>query len=306
MKRGINIGDHLELDFDKSIPFENPVKEWYYEEIKKLGFDHVRLPVKWSWWTDDENGFEIDEVFFNEVEKTVQKLLDKDLEVVLNVHHFREAMDEPRKYSKKLFAIWEQVAPRFKDYSNKLIFEIMNEPTWKTTPEEWNEVQEEALAIIRKTNPTRKVMVCGIDYTGLVALDNLKIPNDNNLIATFHFYDPFEFTHQGAPWSATMKDSRGTHWYGTDDDKEFIMARFIAHAKNFQRRNNNIEMNLGEFGAYHKFNEMDEVCNWTKCVRETAEKLGYSWTYWEFNRNFGIYTPDGQPKQDLIDALLKD
>jgi len=154
MKRGINIGDHLELDFNKSVPFENPVKEWYYEEIKKLGFDHVRLPVKWSWWTDDENGFKIDETFFNEVEITVKKLLERDLEVILNVHHFREAMDEPRKYSKKLFAIWEQVGERFKDYSDKLIFEVMNEPTWKTTPEEWNEVQEEALAIIRKTNNT--------------------------------------------------------------------------------------------------------------------------------------------------------
>lgn len=306
MKRGINIGDHLELDFKKDIPFVNPIEDWYYDEIKKLGFDHVRLPVKWSWWTDDENGYKIDETFFSEVEKTVQKFLDLGLEVILNVHHFREAMDEPRKHSGKLFAIWEQVAPRFKDYSDKLIFEIMNEPTWRTTPEEWNEVQEEALAVIRKSNPTRRVMVCGIDYTGLVALDNLKLPNDDNLIATFHFYDPFDFTHQGAPWSATMKDSRGVHWHGTDDDKEFVMARFIAHAKNFQRRNNNIEMNLGEFGAFSRYNEMDEVVNWTKCVRQTAEKLGYSWSYWEFNRNFGIYTRDGQPRQDLIDALLKD
>lgn len=306
MKCGINIGDHFELDFDKSLPFENPVKDWYYKAIVDLGFDHVRLPVKWSWWTDDDNGYKIDKIFFDEVEKTVNKLLDCGLEVVLNIHHFREAMDFPRENAEKIFAIWEQVGERFKNHSDKLIFEVMNEPTWKTTPEEWNEVQEEALKVIRKTNPTRRVMVCGIDYSGLVALDNLKLPKDDNLIATFHFYDPFEFTHQGAPWSATMKDSRGVHWFGSDDDKEFIMARFVAHAKNFQRRNNGIPMNLGEFGAYHKHNEMSEVIEWTKCVRETCEKLGYSWTYWEFNRSFGIYTRDGKPKHELIDALLKE
>ena len=71
----------------------------------------------------------------------------------------------------------------------------MNEPTWRTTPEEWNEVQEEALAVIRKTNPTRTVMVCGIDYSGLVALDNLKIPKDDNLIATSHTLHTYMFLY---------------------------------------------------------------------------------------------------------------
>ena len=61
MKRGINIGDHFENTFDTSAPFENPVKDWYYPLITKLGFDHVRLPVRWSIWTDDDNGYKINE-----------------------------------------------------------------------------------------------------------------------------------------------------------------------------------------------------------------------------------------------------
>ena len=306
MKRGINIGDHFENIYDTTEKFVNPVSDWYYDTITELGFDHVRIPVKWSLWTDDENGYKINEEFAVEVEKTVKRFLDCGLEVVLNVHHFREAMDKPRENAEKLFAIWEQVGERFKDYPDELSFEVMNEPTWRTTPEEWNEVQKEALEVIRKTNPTRRVEVCAIDYSGLVALDNLQLPDDDNLIATFHFYDPFDFTHQGAEWSPTMKDVSGIRWEGTDEDKAFIEARFVAHAKYFSHRNNNIEMNLGEFGAYGRIADMDDRARWTKCVREVCEKYGFSWTYWEFNRGFGICDTEGNRNQPLIDALLKD
>ncbi len=306
MKRGINIGDHFENTYDTDKEFINPVKDWYYDQIVKLGFDHVRLPVRWSIWTDDKNGFKIKENFFYEVEKTVKRFLDCGLEVILNVHHFREAMDEPMKYSKKLYAIWEQVGERFANYPNELIFEVMNEPTWRATDEEWNQVQAEAVKVIRKTNPTRRIEVCGIDYSGLVALDRLVLPDDDNLIATFHFYDPFEFTHQGAEWSPSMKDTKGIRWLGTDDDKEFIMARIVAHAKNFSRTHNNIEMNLGEFGAYYKYAKPEDRENWTRCVRECCEKLGFSWTYWDFNRNFGLFDFDGNLRQEIADALLKD
>ena len=304
MKRGINIGDHFENTYDTTVPFENPVKEWYYPLIKKLGFDHVRIPVRWSIWTDDDNGYKINEEFMVEVEKTVKRFLDEGLEVILNVHHFREAMDKPRENAEKLFAIWEQVGARFAGYSDALIFEVMNEPTWRTTAEEWNEVQAEAVEVIRKTNPTRRIEVCSVDYSGLVALDRLEIPKDDNLIATFHFHDPFPFTHQGAAWSPTMKDVSGIRWEGTPDDEEFIEARIIAHAKNFSRTHGNIEMNLGEFGAYGKTALLEDRVKWTRCVRKACEKLGYSWTYWEFNRGFGIADTEGNVNEALVEALL--
>lgn len=306
MKRGINIGDHFENTYDTTEKFVNPVADWYYDTITELGFDHVRIPVRWSIWTDDKNGYKINEEFANEVEKTVKRFLDCGLEVILNVHHFREAMDKPRENSKKLFAIWEQIGERFANYPDELIFEVMNEPTWRTTDDEWNAVQTEAVEVIRKSNPTRRVEVCGTDYSGLVALDRLVLPKDDNLIATFHFYDPFEFTHQGAEWSPSMKDTRGITWGESEDDFEFIEARIIAHAKNFSRTHNNIEMNLGEFGAYGKYADMKSRVKWTKCVRKVCEKLGYSWTYWEFNRGFGICDAEGNRNQELIDALLKD
>ncbi|MBP5232268.1 MAG: glycoside hydrolase family 5 protein [Planctomycetes bacterium] len=306
MQRGINIGDHFESTYDPAKEFVNPVKDWYYDKIKGLGFDHVRLPARWSIWTDDAHGYRVNEKFFSEVEKTVRRFLEHGLEVVLNVHHFREAMDHPRENCEKLCAIWEQLGARFAGYPPALIFEVMNEPTWRAKDEDWFATQNEAVKVIRKTNPTRRVMVCATDYSGLVALDRMCLPEQtNDLIVTFHFYDPFDFTHQGAEWSPSMKDVTGVKWEGSPDDQEFIMARFVAHAKNFQRRHPGLPINLGEFGAYSK-GDMESRAKWTRCVRESCEKLGYSWTYWEFNRGFGICDREGNVKQELVDALLKD
>lgn len=305
MKRGINIGDHFENVYDTAKPFANPVQDWYYDTIKALGFDHVRLPVKWSLWTDDQNGYAINETFMNEVEKTVDRFLKLGLEVVLNVHHFREAMDDPKGNAPKLYAIWEQVAKRFCGYPDALIFEVMNEPTWRAPANDWNAVQQAAVQVIRKTNPTRRVMICGVDYSGLFALDDLIPPDDPNLIATFHYYFPLEFTHQGAAWSPSYADIKGVKWMGTQKEREDVYQGIKEHAAAFGQKYH-MPVNLGEFGVYGKFADMESRARWTRCVRETCESLGISWSYWEFNRGFGICTANGDKIWPLIDALTKD
>ena len=63
-------------------------------------------------------------------------------------------------------------------------------------------------------------------------------------------------------------------------------------------------MNLGEFGAYGKTALLEDRVKWTRCVRKACEKLGYSWTYWEFNRGFGIADTEGNVNEALVEALL--
>ena len=302
MKRGINIGDHFEETYDTTVPFKTPMQEWYYDKIPKSGFDHVRLPVRWSIWTDDDNGYKINPMFFAEVEKTVKRLLDLGLEVVLNVHHFREASDDPKGNFKKLKAIWEQVAKRFCDYPQSLVFEVMNEPTWRTTAEDWNEVQDAIVGVIRETNKTRRIMLCGIDYSGIFALDRMIPPKDDNLIGTFHYYFPLEFTHQGAHWSPTYKDLSGVSWKGTDEQISNIENDIRNHAVAWGEKYG-IPMNLGEFGVYGLNAEMEDRARWTRCVCDTCEKFGISWSYWELDRGFGCFKPDGEPVVPILNAL---
>ena len=303
-KRGINIGDHFEEVPIPGEKFKNPIGDEYYDDVKRLGFDHIRLPAKWDAHTDDEHGFKIDPYFLDMYVDSVDKFLQRDLSVIVNIHHFREAMDAPKANSKKIYAIWEQLADKFKDYSDKLVFEVMNEPTWRTTAEEWNEVQNQAVKIIRETNPTREIEVCGIDYSGLFAMDKLVPPkNDENIIGTFHYYFPLEFTHQGAPWSPTYADLHDVRWLGTPEDYENIRKNIVEHAVAWSKKYN-LPANLGEFGVYRAA-EMTDRAKYTRAVREICEENGISWTYWEYNRNFGIRNLNtDEYYQPLIDALV--
>ena len=304
--RGINIGGHYERTPVSGEPFCSDISNDCYDEIKRLGFDHVRLPVKWSAHTDDEHSSKIDSRFLDTVKDSVDNFINRGISVILNVHHFREAADEPRKNAHKLFAIWEQLADIFKNYPDSLIFEVFNEPTWRADAKEWNSVQNEAVSLIRQTNPTRKIEVCGVDYSGLFTLDYVTPPeNDENLIGTFHYYAPMEFTHQGASWSATYRDVSGVHWNGTADELAYIRNSIYDHAVCWGKKYN-LPLNLGEFGVYGRVSELGERAAWTKAVRDVCEEYGISWTYWEYDSGFGIRNrKTGEYVQQIVDALLK-
>ena len=75
------------------------------------------------------------------------------------------------------------------------------------------------LAAVRKTNPTRPVIVGPGFWNGISALDKLKLPPDKNLILTVHFYDPLQFTHQGTPWMEGSDKWKGTQWSGAEEEQ---------------------------------------------------------------------------------------
>jgi hypothetical protein len=107
------------------------------------------------------------------------------------------------------------------------------------------------LAIVRQTNPTRRVIIGPTQWNSREKLDTLKLPeNDRNILVTFHYYDPFHFTHQGATWAGEeVKKLSGITW-GSDADRAQLKGDFdtvAAWAAANQR-----PILLGEFGAYDK------------------------------------------------------
>jgi endoglucanase len=158
------------------------------------------------------------------------------------------------------------------------------------------------LSLIRTKNPDRIVMMGTAEWGGLSGIGHIELPDDQNLILTVHYYNPFTFTHQGAEWSEGSDAWLGTKWNDTETERETIMNEFRA-AVRFSEENN-IPVHVGEFGAYSKA-DMDSRVKWTTFVSRYFEQLGFSWAYWEFSSGFGIYDPsDSQLRQELVDALL--
>ena len=233
----------------------------------------------------------------------IEQALSRGLVAVINTHHYDEIFQDPEKHQARLIALWKQIAQRYRDRPDRLYFELLNEPHAKLTGERWNKILPELLAAIRPSNPKRIVIVGPSQWNSLHHLDKLQLPeNDRMLIATFHYYDPFHFTHQAAPWVSGSKKWKGTTWQGTAKQTEAIQkdfAKVASWSKKHQR-----PIYLGEFGAFSTA-DMESRARWTAAVVRTAEKHGLSWSYWEFASGFGAYDPKANAwREPLRRALL--
>jgi endoglucanase len=299
--RGINLGNALEAP--KEGDWGVTLRAEYFKAIKEAGFDTVRLPVKWSAHAKSDAPYTIEPKFAERVDWAIDQALANKLNVIVNVHHYGEMDADPADQLPRLVGLWEQIAARYKDRPASVYFELLNEPHDKLTEVKWNEALPKVLEVVRKTNPTRPVIVGPSQWNGIRALDKLELPKgDRNLIVTVHYYDPFEFTHQDAPWVKGADKWKGRKWSGSDGEQKAVrtqLEKAAAWAKEHDR-----PVFLGEFGAYQAA-DMDSRARWTRFVAREAEKLGFSWAYWEFCSGFGAYDPkEGAWRAPLKAALL--
>jgi endoglucanase len=299
--RGVNLGNALEAPREGVWGFK--LKADYFQQIKKAGFDSVRIPIRWSAHAQAEPPYPIDTAFFERVDWAIEQALSRGLAAVINVHHFEELYREPDKHAARLLAIWNQIAARYQNQSDRLFFELLNEPHGELTAEHWQRMIPQLLSVIRKSNPRRALVIGPGQWNDLEHLGKLELPlQDQMLIATFHYYRPFHFTHQGAEWVADSKKWKGTTWEGTPQEAAALRQDFEKAAA--WSKQNGRPLFLGEFGAYSAA-DMPSRTRWTRAVRREGERLGFSWCYWEFGSGFGLYEARANIWcQPLLRALL--
>lgn len=301
LQRGINLGNMLEAP--KEGEWGLFVQEEYFDLIKEAGFDFVRLPVRWNAHADQEFPYMIDPTFFARVDEIVNWSLERDLAIIVDFHHYEEMMGDPWSNKDRYLGIWKQVAEHYKDSPSNVLFELLNEPNNQLNASLWNQYLVEALAVVRETNPRRDVVIGPASWNAYDWVSTLDMPDDEHLIVTFHYYLPFQFTHQGAEWVEGSDPWLGTTWVATDAEKAEISAHFDSVA-DWAQRHNNVRILLGEFGAYSKADLPSRV-RWTEFVAREAERQGFAWAYWEFASGFGIYDPDAKVwREELLRALI--
>ncbi len=218
MTRGINIGNSLDAYPKGWTSWGNPpIQESFFADLKKAGFNAVRIPITWGYdnRTMNEPPYTIDSAFMARVDSVVTWALDNGLFVIINAHHEAWLKDTlaitapaDTAYADSAIArfdsIWSQIATHFRNESDSLIFEILNEPN--PAPEAAvNRLNAQVLKIIRRTNPTRLVSYSGYKYSGVQQMVSAQIPDssDKYLIAYYHSYDPWPFGLEGGTISNT-------------------------------------------------------------------------------------------------------
>jgi hypothetical protein len=209
--RGINFGNALEAPSEGE--WGLTLVEEYVEAIAAAGFDTVRLPVKWSGHAAPAAPYTIDPAFLARVDEVVGWILERDLNVIVDLHHYDEMSVAPAQQLLRWLGIWRQLAEHYRDAPPELAFELLNEPNGALGGDLWNDMIALGLEVIRETNPQRLVVVGPGSWNAIAALDELVVPDDEHLVLTVHYYEPFAFTHQGAEW-VTPTPATGVSWTG--------------------------------------------------------------------------------------------
>ncbi len=278
MADGLPVARCVNLDQALEAPNEG---DWGYritrsdiDWIAAQGFDTIRLPVRFdAHW----NG-QIAPSFLARVDAVIGWALAADLNIILDLHHFDALMADPSTHTAEFQAIWIELAMRYADYDDRLMFELLNEPHDQLSTDRAVSLFRSLMPVIRAESPDRWVIIEGGYWANISALPELPRFDDRTVLS-FHFYGPWEFTHQQASWLADPPPAVG---WGSDDDRAAVRG-YIAEAAQY-----GLPMLLGEFGVTIETNARDRA-DWTRTVRQEAEAHGIGWCHWGFAGNFAIF-----------------
>ncbi len=328
-QRGMNLGDYLEAG-----RWAIKIEPDEFAAMKREGFDHVRVPVGWHRYAGAAPDFTLSSDIFARVDFVVSNVLGNGQAVMINLHHFNALDENPTNATAEFLKIWEQVAAHYKDYPAELLFELDNEPHDQATTALMNPIYAQAIALIRKTNPQRTLVVEPGGWGSIAELKNLVLPPDDNLIVSAHCYEPFHFTHQGATWSSRdffqtnivfpgppatpLEPDMGLEpkpwvldWirkYNTSSaDKNPSSAAAFADKLKYCRAWSDFygrPVHLGEFGAIIKADTASRV-NFYSAFRHAAESEKLGWCVWDWSANFRYWDKKNHaPVPGMHEALF--
>lgn len=282
--RGVNI-----IGYDDALwrTGKGRFQDKHFRLIKEAGFNHVRINVHPFKFTGDDHT--IAPLWLETLDWAVEQALGNDLVVILDVHEFHAMSRDPMGLKAKFLSVWDQLASRYKMCPDTVLFEMLNEPHDKLTVELWNKFLLEPYNLIRGIDPDHTLIIGPAFWNGIDHIEELELPEaDRNIIVTVHYYHPMDFTHQGAPWSK-HGDKTGVEWHATPEALQRIvleLGKVQAWAEQQKR-----PIHLGEFGAYDAA-DMDSRARYVYAVTRHAEHLGWSWSYWQLDKDFVLYDID--------------
>jgi len=308
--KGVNLTNWFQANSPRQIQFTKYTKQDFIR-IKSLGCDVIRLPINLHFMTNGTPDYVIDPLFFEFLDQAVDWAEELQIHLLLDNHSFDPNVDTQPSIEVVLLKVWSQMASHYKTRSNYVYYEILNEPHGITTAV-WCQIQQKVIDAIRTVDTKHAIVVGPSGYNSYNELANMPVYTDTNLIYTFHFYDPFVFTHQGATWTSYMQDIAGVPFpyyasgmpttpasaKGTwvesslnnykNDGSVAKVKQWLEVAINF-KTSRNVRLFCGEFGVYIPNSPHADRVYWYDVVRKYLEEKGIAWTTWDYQGGFGLF-----------------
>lgn len=319
LKRGINLGGYLSQCCHEEAHYKEFIRKEDIEQIAKWGFDHVRLPIDYNVLETDDGA--VKEGGFLRVRQVIDWCKSYQLDIVLDLHKaygydFNDAGDYTKNnlfssenLQKRFVDLWVTIVKCFGKEEN-VAFELLNEVVEQENADAWNQLIHATLTEIRKWNKTAPIIYGGIQWNSVKTLKLLDIPQDENVIFTFHFYEPLLFTHQKAHWMPTMDPKRTVNYpdsmdfyreksaelgfqgevlrsakaktMGVEFMEEMIEEAIIA------AQNAGVALYCGEFGVIDQA-PVEDTLRWFCDVDRVFKKYDIGCAVWSYKKmDFGV------------------
>ncbi len=316
LQHGINLSGWFASSGDLSQQhFDTFTNEADLKLIHEMGFDSVRLGVEPSLIVRHGQLNPANPEAVAHLDRSIDRALANHLAVMLCVFpddDYKRNLATERGVD-DFVLLWRVLAAHFsKTDPDKVFFELMNEPEVQD-PYRWMGVQARLVEAIRGVDSDHTIIATAANYSSLPDLLQLEPLRDANVIYNFHFYEPYQFTHQGASWgssewvffkdipypatpdtlAAQMKNvpsdpaRYNLFLYGTGGwGRQSISAR-IAFAAAWARERK-VPLICNEFGAYRDTADPASRARWIGDVRSALEENHIGWAMWDYRGNFGV------------------
>jgi endoglucanase len=329
--KGINLGNRL--DAPNEGDWGGVIQAEDFPFIAQRGFDHVRIPIRFSGHASAESPYTIDAAFFSRVDTVLDQAAAANLAVVVDMHAYDDLASNVAAQRDRFVALWTQVAARYQSRPDTVAFELLNEP-YSQLDTTWNDVMLPAIQAIRATNPRRLLIVDSVFWADPTRLSLLMLPDDANIMASIHLYEPKLFTFQGQDWigaaflttgvifpgppatpvdpvQAAKDASWANQWFidyntkpaATNPSGPATIAAQIALIAAYRQSQGRTVYN-GEWGPQDG-GALDSRVRLVTAVREQCESAGVGWAIWEDPVNMNLFdSRAGTWLTEIVDALL--
>ncbi|MDO5293089.1 MAG: cellulase family glycosylhydrolase [bacterium] len=224
----------------------------YIKALHDAGYNTVRIPVTWGTMIDDKNDFAINEAWMNRVQDIVDYCMSLDMYAIINVHHdgaeqtgwLRVASEEIDSVYNKFECVWRNIANKFKDYDEHLIFESMNEITCM----EGND-KNSAAAITKDTPVIMNLNQIFVNVVRSTGSNNAK----RWIAAVGHYANTGTNTEFSLPedsYNTTPRIMFGAHIYKSSTNTSWTYSQVYEVVDGLKKmaKKFNVPMYLGEYG----------------------------------------------------------
>lgn len=298
--------------------------------MARIGLKHVRLCVTPRVIMNPTSGEVVGENG-RLLEAAVARLHRAGLLVMVDIHNEDRPAELDPDWQEAFVRFWAALAKRLSRFDPELtMLEIINEPVFDRREAEWNTLNARLAGVIREHAPLHTIVTSGPNWGGIDGLKKLDRLPDKNVVYSFHCYDPFAFTHQGATWSSdAVKPLRNVPYPSSPEAVEPLLAELesvpaskqLLEAYGKERWNkerlaarfrqgiewgvrNQVPLYCGEFGVFPTYCQPEHRANWFRDFGAVLAENSIGWGVWGWDEGFGLArrVVDGRATVDPVVA----